>query len=112
MSVRLIYVTTADRAEAERIGEALVGERLAACANILGPITSLYWWEGRMQRGDEVALIAKTTADLVDRIVARVRELHSYTVPCIVALPIEQGNPAFLRWILEETAADRRTAVV
>lgn len=105
MSVRFIYVTAADREQAEMIGRTLVEERLAACANILPQITSFYWWEGAVQHEREAVLIAKSRAELVERIVARVRELHSYSVPCVVALPIEQGNPDFLRWIEDETRA-------
>ncbi|MBL8665151.1 MAG: divalent-cation tolerance protein CutA [Candidatus Odyssella sp.] len=104
MTARLLYVTAPNVAEAERIGEALVQERLVACANILGPIASIYWWQGKVQRDAEAVLIAKTRADLVERVVARVKELHSYTVPCVVSLAIEQGNPDFLRWIAAETA--------
>ncbi len=104
MTARLLYVTAPNVAEAERIGEALVQERLVACANILGPIASIYWWQGKVQRDAEAVLIAKTRADLVERVVARVKELHSYTVPCVVSLAIEQGNADFLRWIAAETA--------
>ncbi len=104
MSTRFLYVTAATADEARKIGEALVQERLAACANVLGPIESIYWWQGQVRRDSEVVLIAKTRADLVERVVARVKALHSYTVPCVVSLPIEQGNPDFLRWIETETA--------
>lgn len=106
MNARLLYVTAPNVAEAERIGEALVQERLVACANILGPIASIYWWQGKVQRDAEAVLIAKTRADLVERVVARVKELHSYTVPCVVSLAIEQGNADFLSWIAAETAPD------
>ncbi len=104
MTTRFLYVTAANADEANRIGEALVTERLVACANILGPIASIYWWQGKVQRDSEVALIAKTRADLVDRVIARVKAMHSYTVPCVVSLAIEQGNPDFLSWIAAETA--------
>jgi periplasmic divalent cation tolerance protein len=110
MSARLIYVTTANDAEARRIGEALVGERLAACANILAPMGSIYRWQGAVRHDTEAVLIAKTRADLVERAIARIRDLHSYTVPCVVSLPIESGNPAFLQWIDAETAPAARAA--
>jgi periplasmic divalent cation tolerance protein len=110
MSVRFVYITAVGREQAEFIGEKLVEDRLAACVNILAPMTAIYWWKGEVQHDTEAVLIAKTTAEQVERIVARVRELHTYAVPCVVALPIEQGNPAFLRWIVEETSP-RRTAV-
>lgn len=104
MTTRFIYVTAANSEQAKTIGEALVAERLAACANILAPMTSIYRWQGKVQHDTEAVLIAKTRADLVERVIARVRELHSYTVPCVVSLVIEQGNPAFLQWITDETA--------
>ena len=104
MATRFIYVTAANPEQAQAIGEALVAERLAACANILAPMISIYRWQGKIQHDTEAVLIAKTRADLVERVIERVRELHSYTVPCVVSLAIEQGNPAFLQWIADETA--------
>ena len=103
MATRFLYVTAASADEAKTIGEALVQERLVACANILGPISSIYWWQGQIQRDSEAVLIAKTRAELVERVIARVKALHSYTVPCVVSLPIEQGNPDFLGWVEAET---------
>jgi len=102
MSYRLLYVTTSSEEEAKAIGRMLVEERLAACVNLLGPITSFYWWEGGVQEDGEVALIAKTKAHLVDEAVLRIKNVHSYKCPCVVALPIEAGNPEFLAWIDEE----------
>lgn len=99
MSVHFLYVTAADREEARRIGRALVEEKLVACVNILGGVESIYWWEGAVQEGREVALVAKTTAEQVDRVVERVKALHSYDCPCIVAWPITEGNSAFLSWV-------------
>lgn len=104
---RLIYITADGADEARRIGRALVEARLAACANILDPMTSVYWWEGKVQEGQETVLIAKTTADHVAALTAMVGELHSYDCPCIVSLPIDGGNPAFLEWIAVETKTER-----
>ncbi|MEE8188173.1 MAG: divalent-cation tolerance protein CutA [Kiloniellales bacterium] len=104
MSYSLIYITAADTEEAKALGRALVEARLAACANVLPGIVPIFRWEGAVQEGSEVALIAKTRTDLVDRVVALVKERHSYDCPCVVALPIENGNPAFLDWIAAETA--------
>lgn len=101
--VRLVYVTAPSQDEAVGLAEALVGERLAACANVLGPITSVYWWNGQLNHDAEVALILKTRAELVEALTERVRQLHSYDCPCVVALPISGGNPAFLSWIAAET---------
>lgn len=103
MSLRFCYITAADRAEALRLAEVLIDERLAACANVLDGMTSVYRWQGRIERAAEAVLIVKTTAALVPRLVERVNALHSYECPCLVALPIEDGNPAFLEWIAAET---------
>lgn len=101
----LVYITAPSQEEALRLAQALVGERLAACANVLGPITSVYWWDGTLNQDSEVALVLKTRADLVEPLTARARELHPYDCPCVVALPIDGGNPAFLQWIAAETQA-------
>jgi periplasmic divalent cation tolerance protein len=98
-----VYIVAADLAEAERIAEALVEDRLAACVNILGNIHSVYRWQGAVERADEIALIAKTTSSLFDRLVERVRALHSYDTPAIAAWPIVAGDAAYLNWIQAET---------
>ncbi len=103
MEFRFIYITTEDREEAERIGRALIESRLAACVNIIDNMTSMYWWEGRVQDGRETVLIAKTTEALVPELVEKVKAAHSYSCPCVVALPILGGNPEFLEWIGAET---------
>lgn len=103
MTSTMIYVTTSSREEALRIGRAVVADRLAACANVLPGITSVYRWQGEVQEEGETALILKTRSDLVERLTTRVKELHSYDCPCVVALPIAGGNPDFLQWIAEET---------
>ena len=100
---RLIYITTDGTAEARMIAHALVEARLVACVNILDPMTSVYWWDGKVCEGQETVLIAKTNASHVDALIARVRDLHSYDCPCIVSVPIDGGNPAFLDWIAVET---------
>lgn len=105
MSQRLVYVTASSVAEAGKIGKALVEARLAACANVLGAVQSFYWWEGVVQEDTEAALILKTRSDLVEPLTAKVKELHSYDCPCVVALPIEAGNSEFLAWIDAETTA-------
>ena len=105
MSQRFVYVTASSAEEAGKIGKALVEARLAACANVIGAIQSYYWWEGAVQQDTEAALILKTRADLVDALTDKVKELHSYDCPCVVALPIEAGNPEFLAWIDAETKA-------
>ena len=98
-----VYVTASSRTEALAIGRTLVEERLVACVNVLDRVRSLYWWEGKVQEEDEALFVAKTRPELVRKVVARVKELHSYQVPCVVALPVADGNPDFLDWIAAET---------
>ncbi len=104
MSCSLIYVTAGSRDEALTVGRGLVEARLVACANVLDGATSLYWWQGAVQQESEAVLVAKTRTELVPAVIAKASELHSYNCPCVVALPIADGNPAFLDWIRAETA--------
>ena len=104
----MTYITAKDTKQALAIARALVTERLAACANILGPIRSIYHWGGQLNDDTEVALIAKTRAALLPKLIARVKQLHTYDCPCIVALPIETGNPDFLDWLAAQTAPPAR----
>lgn len=100
----LLYCTAPSTAEAEKVAEAVVGQRLAACANIIPGMRSLYWWEGKLERGEEVVLILKTRSDLAELASAAVRKAHSYSVPCILPLKIgEGGNPDYVSWLLAET---------
>ncbi|MGE4421366.1 MAG: divalent-cation tolerance protein CutA [Pseudodesulfovibrio sp.] len=106
MSESFVYITCASLEEAGAIGEMLVERRLAACANILPGMRSIYWWRGRMERAEETVLIAKTRDDLVDALTEAVKAAHGYEVPCVVSLPITGGNPDFLAWIRSETAGE------
>ena len=103
MSIMSIYAVFASAEEADCIGRAVIEERLAACVNILGPVRSIYRWQGRVEESSEAALIAKTTAALAEVLVERVKKIHSYELPCIASWKIESGNPAFLDWIGEST---------
>ncbi len=94
-----VYVTTADKDQARAIGRHLVQSRLAACVNILDNMNSMYYWQDKFQDDQESVLIAKTTQDRLQDLIDAVREKHSYDCPCIVAIPITNGNPAFLEWI-------------
>jgi periplasmic divalent cation tolerance protein len=107
MDFRLVYMTASSRDEARKIGRALVEERLAACANVIDGMDSTYWWQGKLTEDREAVLIAKTRAELLPALTERVKALHSYTVPCVVALPILAGNPAYLEWLGAETAASK-----
>ncbi|HET6781526.1 MAG TPA: divalent-cation tolerance protein CutA [bacterium] len=100
----VVLVTASTAEEAARIGRVLVEERLAACANLISSIASTYWWKGKIEEGGEALLVIKTRQDLVERLTVRVRAMHSYTVPEVIALPILGGNPDYLRWIEDSTA--------
>jgi periplasmic divalent cation tolerance protein len=104
----LVFVTTGSSEEAEKIAEALVQERLAACVNIVPAITSIYRWQGEVHRDSEVLLIAKSRPELFDSLAARVKELHSYEVPEVIALPIVVGSEAYLNWIDEAVKVSER----
>jgi periplasmic divalent cation tolerance protein len=103
MEYCLVYMTAGTAEEARRIGAALVDEGLAACANVIDGMTSIYRWEGEVRNDNEAVLIAKTRRALVERLTERVKALHSYSCPCVVALPVLGGNPAFFDWIGMET---------
>jgi periplasmic divalent cation tolerance protein len=97
------YVTAASRAEALRIGRQVVERRLAASANVVDGVSSLYWWQGALEQASEALLILKTRVELVPALTARVVELHGYQCPCVIALPVVGGHPDYLRWIAAET---------
>lgn len=99
--IMIVYITCADTDEARQIARALVEERLAASVNITQHET-VYHWQGALVDGTEAAMIAKTTARLYDDLEARVRQLSSYVVPCIIAWPIERGLAAYAEWARRE----------
>jgi len=101
----LVYTTWPDAAAAEEAGRALVEARLAACANILPGMVSLYRWQGALERAQEAVLILKTRRDLARSLTAAVRERHPYEVPAILVLTVDDAEPAFAQWIADETAA-------
>lgn len=99
----LIYVTTEHAQQALAIATALVEAKLAACANIVPAVQSVFYWDNAVQHSEESLLVLKSTQDRFDALCEKVRALHSYTTPCIVALPIVAGNPDFLQWIHDNT---------
>jgi len=103
METNLIYITAGSMDEAKAIGKELVSSRLAACANIIDNMNSIYWWEGEVQDEKEVIVLAKTKESLVSELIDKVKSMHSYECPCIVSIPIIDGNRAFLDWIRKET---------
>jgi len=101
-----IQITTAIDSEngARQIADTLVSRHLAACVHIIGPITSLYWWQGKMETAQEWVCVAKTRQELYDAVEAAIREVHSYNEPEILATPILAGSRSYLEWIAAETA--------
>ena len=99
----IVYVTAGSPAEGERLARALVDERLAACVNRIATVQSVYRWEGKLEQSEEQLLIIKTQKRLFAALEKRVRELHSYSVPEIVALPIIEGSQDYLRWLGDQT---------
>ena len=100
----LIYTTYPSLAEAEAAGRTVVERRLAACVNILPGMISHYWWQGAIERGEEVVMIVKTRAALAEAVRAAVKERHSYTTPAILVIPIAGGDPDYLGWLRAETS--------
>ncbi len=104
-----VYTTYPSVVEAERAGRTLVERRLCACVNILPSMVSLYWWQGAIERGDEVVMIIKTRATLADAVRAAVKEMHSYATPAILVLPIEAVDPDYHAWLMAETEPQKAT---
>lgn len=102
-SVVIILVTVPDGQVAERLARSLVEERLVACVNIVPDLMSLYWWEGSVQSSDEVLMLAKARRGDVDAVAARVRELHPYEVPEVIATEVVGGLDVYLDWVNSET---------
>jgi periplasmic divalent cation tolerance protein len=101
----VVFVTTSTEDNAAAIGRALVEERLAACANLVGPIRSIYRWQDLVEDGAELLLIIKTRSNLFPELETRIKELHPYEVPEIVAVNIEQGSAPYLDWLHDSTLA-------
>lgn len=103
-----VYAVFADADEAQRIARAVVEERLAACANILGPCRSIYRWQGAVEEADEVAAIFKARADKAEALTARIAALHSYDVPAIAVWPIQSALDDYTAWVEAGTGEDER----
>jgi periplasmic divalent cation tolerance protein len=99
-----VYVTTPDEKTAKMLAEHVLQRRLAACANIMAPMQSMYWWEGALQTDTEMAVLFKTRTELVEALTVALREKHPYQTPCIVSWPIASGFAPYLDWIRQETA--------
>ncbi|MBB3345428.1 divalent-cation tolerance protein CutA [Luteimonas sp. RC10] len=104
MPVLTCLNTCPDNATAQHIARALVEARLAACVNLVPGVTSIYRWQGQVQSDAEVLLVIKTTADRLEALTERLRALHPYDTPALVALPVAGGLTDYLRWVDDETA--------
>ena len=99
MEYILIMVTASSKEEAEKIATTLLERKLIACANILGPVSSRFWWQGKIDSAEEYIIFMKTKRELFDQVADNVKQLHSYEVPEIIALPIVEGAKPYLEWI-------------
>lgn len=105
MSALLVLTNLPDRAAAEKLADALIEQRVAACVNLLAPCRSVYRWKNAVQHDEEHPVLIKTTAERYAALEAAIRAVHPYELPEIVAIPIERGLPAYLDWVTAETAA-------
>lgn len=100
-----VYTTYPSIVEAEEAGRALVGQRLCGCVNILPGMVSFYWWQDAIERGEEVVMIVKTRAALAEPVATAIKQMHSYSVPAIIVIPLESVDQPYLEWLMKETEA-------
>jgi periplasmic divalent cation tolerance protein len=98
-----VYTTYPSIVEAEEAGRALVEQRLCACVNILPGMVSYYWWQGAVERGEEAVMIVKTRAALSEQVATAIKEMHAYSVPAIMVIPLESVDQPYLEWLMAET---------
>ena len=98
-----IMTAIGSKQDAQKVANAIVGQRLAACVQVIGPITSTYWWQGAMETAEEWLCLIKTRQDLYERVEQAIRENHPYDEPEILALPVLAGSKSYLQWIVSET---------
>ena len=108
----LVYTTWPSIVEAEAAGRAIVERRLAACVNILPGMISHYWWQGKIERAEEVVMIFKTRASLAEAGGAAAKEAHAYTTPSIMVLAVDAADPDYQKWIVEETGGATSTDAI
>lgn len=97
--IKLLYVTFGSKEEAVTVAHKLLAEKLIACANVLDGSTSVYGWENEIKQEQEAIFFAKTSADRAAKTIERIKELHSYELPCILSLPVEAGFLPFMEWV-------------
>jgi periplasmic divalent cation tolerance protein len=95
----VVLVTTPSKHEAEKIAQSLLENRLIACANIIGPVSSVFRWTGKIEKAEEYLTLMKTRKDLFEKVESTVKALHSYEVPEIIAIPVVEGSKAYLKWL-------------
>jgi periplasmic divalent cation tolerance protein len=95
----IIYITTSGVDEAKKIAKILLEERIVACCNIIPKIESLYWWKGEIEEDQESLLLTKTRSNLVDKVIARVEEIHTYETPCALEIQIKKGSEDYFDWL-------------
>lgn len=95
----LIYITTSGEEESKKIAKILLEERIAACANIMPSMVSFYWWEGEIEEDNESILLLKTRSDKLDILIRRVKDIHSYDLPCILEISVQNGSEDYLQWL-------------
>lgn len=103
MPAYLVFCTCPDTASARRIADAVVGERLAACVNLIPGLVSVYRWQGQIEQADEILLLIKTTQDRLPALTARLTELHPHELPEVLAVEADAGLPAYLEWVAAQT---------
>ncbi len=99
----VVFITTPSNEEADKIADVLVGQRRAACVNIVPQVRSRFWWQGKIESEEEALLIVKMRSELLDEVIGLVKANHSYEVPEVIAMPISSGNEDYLSWLDEET---------
>jgi len=107
-----VTTTTDSRAEAAELAKAAVADRLAACAQLVGPLASTYWWEGEIESAEEWMVVFKTTADRFDELASLITDVHSYDTPEIIATPVVAGSMDYLAWVTEQTEPAERDEAV
>ena len=98
-NLKLVYITAPSKQVAIELGRKLVESRHAACINVLPEMTSIYWWEGKISESEEAVLLAKTSEEKVDALIAEVEKIHPYSIPCALSLPVERSAKAYASWL-------------
>ena len=102
-NVLIVFVTVSSQEEGERIGSSLVESKLAACVNVLPQVSSIFSWQGKIEKDGEIMLLIKTTSERMDDLAAKIKEMHSYDVPEILAVPVFAGSRDYIDWVHQET---------